>query len=229
MTDDDALRVLLQALEKIPSSADTGVQWLKRKLLVARGYYAADDDLEYEDAIVDAEVEAAWAAICDDLPEQELLYLYGMGGHPGGSWADIVRRHDLPRGGSVYTREIDIADAGSQWTFLIATAERPEDDTDSRVVETAISLREPPGLEVARSALSGTVNEMRTVLPRPRLVKVLVAAWDKKLRDEFFLDSFIGDLGSFIDDEESPAHPEPETAEWSQWVIETYLEDVYRD
>jgi hypothetical protein len=173
VTDDEALEVVLDAVRGISASADGDIRWLERMLVLTRGHYAADH-VDFVDATEIAEVEAAWAAIGERLPERELLYIFGMGGHPGGSWADIVRAHDLPQGTCLYTWETDIADVGQQGTFLIAGTENATEQVDARVVETVLSTSELRGLELARSAMSGTLDEMRTVLPRHRLVALLV-------------------------------------------------------
>jgi hypothetical protein len=213
----DALDVLRDAIRRIPASAEGDVWWLEQKLVLARGYYAPDE-FDFADAVEVAEVEAAWGGIAGSLPQRELLYMYGMGGHPGGSWADIVRAHDFIRGTRIYSWETDIADVGQQGTFMIAATEKANEEVDAQVVETALSIREPRGLELARSAMSGTLDEMRTVLPRQRIVPLLVDALDEV--GDVFVDSD-EILGHLVN--EAPEHLQPWGMEWKRWLVETYF------
>lgn len=143
-----------------PTTADAPAR-PARKLVRARGYYAPD---EFEDAVEVPELTSAWEHVGVSFPERELLYLYSMGGSPGGACADIIRSHDLPSGTRIYSQECDYPEPG---TFLIASTAAPDDETDARVIEDVLSVH---GQRLAMTLLMGTVDEMRTVLPRARLL-----------------------------------------------------------
>jgi len=211
------LRVVEDAISGIPASVEGGAHWLARKLVLARGYYAPDH-FEYMDVVEIPEVEVAWAVIGESLLQRELQYMFGMGGHPGGSWADILRAHDFPGGTRLYTWETDIADVGQQCALLFATAEQANAGVDERVVETALSIRPPLGLELARYVLSGTLDEMRTVLPRERLWPLLVDVLDDADGGLEWFDENLEEVAN-----EAPEDLRPWTPEWKTWLVETYV------
>jgi hypothetical protein len=218
VTDGSELDVVLEAMRGIPASAEGDISWLRQMLVLARGHYAPDH-FDFVDALEVAEVEAAWGSIGERLRQRELLYMFGVGGHPGGSWADIVRAHDLPQGTCLYTWETDLAEAGQQGTFLIAVTEKANEEVDARVVETALSIGEPRGLGLAHSAMSGTLDEMRTVLPRWRIVLLLVDVLDE------VGDAFIGFDDLILSElvKEAPEHLQPWGPEWKTWLVERYF------
>ena len=212
----DAREILLKAVQGIPASTDGDVRWLERKLVLRRGYYT--EDFDFTEAIECSGVEGAWREIGESLPVRELLYMYGMGGHPGGAWADVICAHDLDPCLRVYTWETDIADVGQQGTFLIATSVNANEAVDTLVTEATLSTSDPRGLSLAFGALGGALDEMRTVLSRERMVQSLVGALEQ--------DIGVSDVlleGINLEDlkEGSREHLQPSNAEWKVWLVET--------
>jgi hypothetical protein len=214
---EDAMEIILDAALHITSIDDPPLRWLQQQLLLGRGHYAPDD-FDDDGWVERAEVETSWAAIGDERPQRELLDMYGMGGHPGGSWAELIRAHDLPPRESIYTWETDIADVGRQATLLIATCEKPDAETDAKVVETALSPG-PRGLSLPLAAMGGTLDEMRTVLPRKRTVPLLVDALDE-VGDAFADAPGVEELA-----QQAPARLEPWSPDWNTWLVERYFEE----
>jgi hypothetical protein len=173
MKEEDALKVIGEALTTIKCVLDDDVSWFERPLALARGYYAPEE-FDFVDAVEEPTVEAAWESLVRTLPTTELLHMFGAGGHPGGAWADDIDAYDLPDGSRLYTWQTDIADVGQQGTFLIAVGPASVQASDERVVEGALTGR----YSLASSALSGTLSDLRTVLPRPRLITILIGAAD---------------------------------------------------
>ena len=205
------LRTVIDVAQELAGSPDGGVRWLSKPLLVARGYYAPDH-FEYDDWVEREDVEAAWKSVADGLPNRELLSMGGIGGHPGGGWLDVIRAHDLPTGGCIYTWEEDVADVGRQATLLIATSARRDDDADLRVAELALSVEADVGLGLARAACAGACDEFGTVLPMSRAVPLLVPA--------------LAEVGELYDPgmeelaEQAPENLEPWGPEWLAWLVE---------
>jgi hypothetical protein len=103
MTDQAALDTLLAAVAEIGGTRRGEISWLTNKLVLARGYYPPAR-FDYDDWVERDEVEAAWKTLTDELPRRELLSLGGIGGHPGGGWAEIVCAHALPGGATTAGR-----------------------------------------------------------------------------------------------------------------------------
>jgi hypothetical protein len=208
-----ALDFVVDAIHRVGGTEEHGLIWLGQMVVVARGLYAPDH-FEYMKALEEPQLVAAWDEL-DVTPGRELLYMYGMGGHPGGSWAEIVSAHVLDEGTCVFAWQTDVADAGQQGTFLFAHSERENDEVDMRVVERALS---GDGLELARGAFSGTLDEMRTALPRDRLVSSLVEALDGEAAE--FNEELWG-LG-----DEAPDELERGGRQWKTWLVESYFAHV---
>jgi hypothetical protein len=128
-----------------------------------------------------------------------------------------VRAHYLGHRTCIYTWETDIADVGQQGTFLIAFTNKPDQEVDARIVEIALSTAEPLGLELVRGALSGTLDEMRTVLPRRRMMSLLVDALDE-VGEGFAESDAVEELSR-----EAPEHLEPRAVDWKTWIVERYF------
>jgi hypothetical protein len=211
---DEPLNVLLEEVSRVETSDDGSLRWLVQKLVLARGYYAPEH-FEYEGWIEKAEMEAAWGALVEQLPQRELLLMgSSLGGHPGGSWEDVVRAHDLPTGGCLYSWQTDIADLGRQATLLIGIAERMSVRADHRVVELALT-DEPEGLRLAANAFGGTLDGFRTVLPPARAVPLLVAALEAE-----------GELYGIRMERvasQAPEELEPWETEWKTWFVEEFF------
>jgi hypothetical protein len=163
-----------------------------------------------------AELESAWELVSEKLPQRDLLYMGGIGGHPGGGWADYTRAHDLPGGGSLYTHEVDVADIGEQSTSVVGLSDTTDFEVDARVVELALSIEDPRGLRLGFAALGGALDEMYTMLPRDRAVPLLVEG--------------LAELGAIPDDpvmEElaagAPENLEPWGPEWKAWLVGEYF------
>lgn len=209
------LNVILDACHGIEASTEESLRWLKRELVVARGD-SAPERFNYPGLIELTEVEAAWKIAGPTLPQHDLLYLAGIGGHPGGGWADRVCGHDLPDGSRLYTCEIDVADVGEQRTSVIALTETPNPEIDARVVELVLSINDPRGMRLALGAVAGEFEHMATVLSRERLVPLLVQALGEV--EEGF------DFGIEALAEEAPENLEPWSPEWKTWLVQEYFE-----
>lgn len=210
MADKPALDTLLAAIDENGGTRRGEVSWLTRKLVLARGHYAPER-FNHCDWVERDDVEAAWKALADELPRRELLSMGGIGGHPGGGWADLVSVHALPNGGCIYSWETDFADAGWQATLLIATAEHARGEADAAVAELALSI-DSEGLGLARGAFGGACDELETVLPPSRAVPLLVKALTE-----------VGDLYDPTMEalaEQAPTDLEPWGHDWMTWLIE---------
>jgi hypothetical protein len=209
--------------DAVASSSDEDLVWLEPKLLLARGHYAPD---QFEDTEEVPGLVAAWEKAGKTLRTRELLYLYGMGGHPGGAWAEIIRAHDLPGGPRIYSRESDYADLGEQGTFLIAVGEKIDNETDAQVVEELHSLE---GQELAQLFFTA-IDKARTVLPRERLMPHLLKALDETVApdgyDDLALNQGYESLDEFVEAAEAPEGLKPDSREWKAWFVENYLDGV---
>jgi hypothetical protein len=218
VTSERALKTVIEAIG--PGRVDQHLIWPTKLVAVARGFYAPDR-FDFVDALEAPALEQAWAAISATLPERELLYMYGLGGHPGGSWADIVRAYELPRGDRLYGWETDIADVGQQGTFIFAMSRKANQDTDERATAYAPSVN---GLGLARSALSGTLDELRCVLTREQILPLLTETLDD-IGDVFLnFDDTLEELVRDTPDELKPWEPG-----WNNWLIEAYLGHLLPD
>jgi hypothetical protein len=167
-----------------------------------------------------AEVESAWEAVGEQLPQRVLLYMDGggSGGHVtlGGRWADYIAAYDLPGGGCLYTHEVDVADLAEHSTSVIGLSQTTEPEVDVRVVGLALSMKDPRGLALANAALGGALDEMYTTLPRDRAVQLLVTALTE-----------VGGISHDPDMEElaaqAPENLEPWGPEWKVWFVEEYF------
>jgi hypothetical protein len=89
---------------------------------------------------------------------------------------------------------------------------------DARVVEVALSVTESTGLGLARYSMSGTLDEIRTVLARARILPLLVEALDELGPDFLDSDELLEQLA-----EEAPEQLQPWESEWKWWLIERYF------
>ena len=78
----EELAVIVNAAQTVGASIEGPLRWLEQRLVVARGPYAPErfDD---SDKVELTEVEAAWGFASSKLSQRELLYMGGIGGHPG--------------------------------------------------------------------------------------------------------------------------------------------------
>lgn len=216
MTDKTALDTLLSAADEMRGTPRGGISWLTKKLVLARGYYAPDR-FNHSDWLERDDVEAAWKALADDLPWRELLSMGGIGGHPGGGWAELVCAHLLPGGGCIYSWETDVADLGLQVTLLVAATVHAGDGADAAVAEFALSI-EGEGLGLGRGAFGGACDELHTVLSSNRAVPLLVKA--------------LAEVGELYDPtmealaEQAPSHLEPWGHDWMRWLVENTFFDT---
>jgi hypothetical protein len=106
----------------------------------------------------------------EELPDRELLYLFWWGSHPGGATAVIIRSHELPDGGSIYSEESDYPEAG---TFLIARSGMAGEEADGRFLEALLARNGQP---FGVSLFGGPADEIRSLLPKAKLTSLIVQA-----------------------------------------------------
>jgi hypothetical protein len=124
---DVSLDRLASAIEALDARPGDVLAVPEKPILLARNCWSPD---EFEFAAEVPGLTDAWADVQQSLVEREVLYLYSIGGGPGGAWIDVVRSYDLPDV-RVYTRECDYPESG---TFVVGTAPNPDDQTDAALL-----------------------------------------------------------------------------------------------
>jgi hypothetical protein len=208
-----AIDRILIAVAEASSRTSAGVSWFEPDLVLVR---RGDVDAGSQVAEM-SDLESAWLAIDNRVPQDELLY---MNGQDAGrcTFTVLVCAYDLPPRTRIYTigssRHCpgDDEEDDEEETRLIASTTTPSEDTDERFVDWALS---PTGGALAHSLGVDDLDLVTSL--RPASLRRMVA----QAIEEGILDEFVRLIA-----ENAPADLEPSSTAWTLWVADRFIEVV---